>query len=132
MEVRDGEVPFAAVLSLASLHDSQVAIPLMQMSSARATILYDLADSAHDAEEIKAYSQKLGHVPVIASNPRRGETIELEPAWEIRYRERSTVERVNSDLKDNCGGTTCQGKRTLEGSLSFDVRSDSRYSETVV
>ena len=32
---------------------------------------------------------------------RRCAEIELEPAKEIRYRERSTVERGNSELKDN-------------------------------
>ena len=42
----DGDVPLAAVLTSASLHDSQVAIPLMQKVSERATVLYDLADSA--------------------------------------------------------------------------------------
>ena len=103
LAVGDGEVPLAAILSSASLHDSQVAIPLMQMSSARATILYDLADSAYDAEEIKAVSEKMGHVPVIDPNPRRGGTVELPLARKIRYRERSTEERVNSDLKDNYG-----------------------------
>ena len=51
------------------VHDSQAAIPLMQMASERATILYDLADSAYDAEEIRAFSEKLGHVP--ASQKRR-------------------------------------------------------------
>lgn len=99
----DGGVPLAAILSSASLYDSQVAIPLMQMASERATILYDLADSAYDAEEIKAFSKKLNHVPVIDPNQRRGEKIELTPAKKIRYRERSTVERGNSDLKDNYG-----------------------------
>lgn len=103
LAVGDGEVPLAAILSSASLHDSQAAIPLMQMSSERATILYDLADSAYDAEEIKVVSEKMGHVPVIDPNPRRGGTVELPPARKIRYRERSTVERVNSDLKDNYG-----------------------------
>ena len=91
------------ILSSASLHDSQAAIPLIQMSSARAKILYDLADCAYDAEEIKAVSKKMGHIPVIDPNPRRGGTVELPPARKIRYRERSTVERVNSDLKDNYG-----------------------------
>ena len=103
LAVGDGEVPLAAILSSASLHDSQAAIPLMQMSSARTTILYDLADSAYDAEEINAVSEKFGHVPVIDPNPRRGNQVELAPARKIRYRERSTVERVNSDLKDNYG-----------------------------
>ena len=73
------------------------------MSSARAKILYDLADCAYDAEEIKAVSKKMGHIPVIDPNPRRGETLELPPDRKIRYRERSAVERVNSDLKDNYG-----------------------------
>lgn len=103
LAVGDGEVPLAAILSSASLHDSQAAIPLMQMSSARAKILYDLADCAYDAEEIKTVSKKMGHIPVIDPNPRRGETLELLPDRKIRYRERSTVERVNSDLKDNYG-----------------------------
>ncbi|UKI31991.1 MAG: transposase [Lentisphaeria bacterium] len=103
LAVGDGEVPLAAILSSASLHDSQAAIPLIQMSSARAKILYDLADCAYDAEEIKAVSKKMGHIPVIDPNPRRGGTVELPPARKIRYRERSTVERVNSDLKDNYG-----------------------------
>ena len=102
-ETGDGGVPLAALLSSASMHDSQAAIPLMQMASERATILYDLADSAYDAEEIRAFSEKLGHVPVIDPNPRRGDKVELAPARKIRYRERSTVERGNSDLKDNYG-----------------------------
>ena len=34
---------------------------------------------------------------------RRGAEIELDPAKKIRYRERSTVERGNSELKDNYG-----------------------------
>ena len=73
------------------------------MASERANILYDLADSAYDAEGINAFSEKLGHVPVIDLNPRRGDKIELAPTRKIRYRERSTVERSNSDLKDNYG-----------------------------
>ena len=52
---------------------------------------------------IKTFSEKLGHVPVIDPNPRRGNKVELAPARKVRYRERSTVERVNSDLKDNYG-----------------------------
>ena len=103
LAVGDGQVPLAAILSSASLHDSQVAFPLMQMTSERATVLYDLADSAYDAEEIKSVSKNLGHVPVIDPNPRRGETVDLPPAQKIRYRERTTVERANSVLKDNYG-----------------------------
>ncbi len=103
LSLGDGGVPLAAILSSASLHDSQAAIPLMQMASERATILYDLADSAYDAEDIKEFSKKLGHVPIIDPNKRRSDKTELAPAEKVRYRERSTVERGNSDLKDNYG-----------------------------
>ena len=103
LSIGDGGVPLASVLSSASLHDSQVAIPLMQKVAERATVLYDLADSGYDAGEIKEFSRKLGHVPIIDCNKRRGEYIPLSPAEQRRYCERSTVERGNSDLKDNYG-----------------------------
>lgn len=103
LSIADGGVPLAAILTSASPHDSQVAIPLMQRTSERATALYDLADSAYDAPEIKDFSKALGRVPIIDPNKRRGGEIELSPAEKVRYRERSTVERGNSDLKDNYG-----------------------------
>jgi len=103
LSLADGGIPLAAILTSASPHDSQIAIPLMQMTSERATVLYDLADSAYDAPEIKQVSKKLGRVPIIDPNKRRGETVELTPAEKVRYRERTTVERGNSDLKDNYG-----------------------------
>lgn len=103
LSLADGGVPLAAVLTSASPHDSQVAIPLMQMTSERATVLYDLADAAYDAPEITDFSKALGRVPIFDPNKRRGTKLELAPAKKIRYRERSTVERGNSDLKDNYG-----------------------------
>ena len=42
----DGDIPVSCVLSSASLHDSQVAIPLASMTAARLTNLYDLMDAA--------------------------------------------------------------------------------------
>ena len=103
LSLADGGVPLGAILTSASPHDSQVAIPLMQITSERATVLYDLADSAYDAPEIKGFSKNLGRVPIIDPNKRRGDAVELSPAEKVRYRERSTVERGNSDLKDNYG-----------------------------
>ena len=87
-------MPLAAVLTSASLHDSQVAIPLMQKVSERATVLYDLADSTYDAEDIKNFSRKLGHIPIIDINKRRSDAIPLSPAEKRRYCERSGVERT--------------------------------------
>ena len=57
----DGDVPLAAVLTSASLHDSQFAIPLLQKVAERATVLYDLADSVYDGGDIKKFSENLRH-----------------------------------------------------------------------
>ena len=100
----DGDIPVSAILTSASLHDSQAAIPLTQMTVERITNLYDLMDSAYDAPEIHEISRSFGHVPIIDHNKRRGEKKEMSPSEKIRYNERSTAERVNSNFKDNYGG----------------------------
>jgi hypothetical protein len=46
LDVADGHIPISALLTAASLHDSQAAIPLMTMSTQRVTYLYDLMDAA--------------------------------------------------------------------------------------
>jgi len=101
----DGGIPMSAILTSASPHDSQAAIPLMQKTeTVVGQIFYDLADSAYDAPEIHAFSRRLGHVPVIDPNQRRGNVKELEPDRKRRFRGRTVVERTNSELKDNYGG----------------------------
>ena len=67
VDAADGGVPLSCILTSASLHDSQVAIPL---ATARVTNLHDLMDSAYDAPEIRAHSESLGHVAIIDANPR--------------------------------------------------------------
>jgi hypothetical protein len=104
LDVIDGDIPVSFILSSASLHDSQVAIPLAQITAQRLTNLYDLADAAYDAKEIREMSARLGHVALIDHNPRRAEKIEFSPAEARRYNERSAVERVNSHLHDEHGG----------------------------
>jgi len=104
LDVMDGDIPVSFILTSASLHDSQVAIPLAQMTAERVTSLYDLADAAYDAKEIREMSVRLDHVAIIDHNPRRGEKIEFAPAEARRYNERSTVERVNSHLHEEHGG----------------------------
>ena len=118
IDTADGDIPVSCVLTSASVHDSQVAIPLAEITAARVTNLYDLMDSAYDVPEIKARSASLGHVPIIDHKTRRGEkgAIEAEAlakrsagyrlAEDIRYNERSGAERVNSALKDSYGGRT--------------------------
>lgn len=101
----DGDIPVSALLTSASLHDSQAAIPLMQMTSKRVVSLYDLMDAAYDAPQIKEFSEALSHVSIIDPNRRRGDKIPLDPARKARFAQRSSVERVNSYLKDNHGGS---------------------------
>lgn len=106
----DGDIPVSAILTSASVHDSQVAVVLAQMTSQRIVNLYDLMDSAYDAAQIYDFSKALGHVPIIDSNPRRGEKRQMSPAEKIRYGQRSSAERVNSNLKDNHGGSKIRVK----------------------
>ena len=114
----DGGIPISCVLTSASTHDSQVAIPLAKISSQRVTNLYDLMDSAYDVPQIHENSRQLGHVPLIDKHPRRDKALKEELKAESkrsrivghqmaeskRYNERSTVERVNARLKDEFGG----------------------------
>ena len=104
LDTVDGDLPVSAVLTSARTHDSQVAIPLAQMTAARLTSLYDLMDSAYDAPQIRAFSEQLGHVPLIDANPRGGEKMPFAPAQARRFGERSASERVNSLLKERYGG----------------------------
>ncbi len=118
----DGGVPISCVLTSASMHDSQVAIPLATMTATRVTNLYDLMDAAYDDAAIKQHSRDLNHVPIIDINPRATPGLKQELADEakrrrlvghrmaedVRYGERSTAERVNAGLKDHHGGRTVQ------------------------
>jgi len=123
LDVIDGDIPLSWIVSSASLHDSQAAIPLAQMSAKRVTSLYDLADAAYDAKEIREMSARLGHVPIIDHNPRRGEKRAFAPAEAVRYRERSAVERVYSHLHDNHGGrhVRVRGAAKVAAHLSFGL-----------
>jgi hypothetical protein len=102
-DVNDCGLPVSVVLTAASLHDSQVAIPLMKMSSAKVDYLYDLMDSAYDAGPIYEVSMSLGHVPIIDKNPRGKEIIPMAPHEAARYNERTAAERFNSRIKEEFG-----------------------------
>ena len=116
IDAADGGIPVSCLLTSASLHDSQAAIPLAEISHGRVNSLYDMMDSAYDAPQIKAHSRALGHVPIIDVNPRnkikkqelaaeakRRKIANYTLAEDQRYNERSTVERVNGRIKDEFG-----------------------------
>jgi len=110
LDVDDNGIPISAILTSASLHDSQVAIPLAVTTSERVVNLYDLMDSAYDAELIKAQSRSLGHVPIVDQNPRNSEKVAMDPAKSIRYKIRSAAERANGRLKEEFGASMLRVK----------------------
>jgi hypothetical protein len=137
LDIADGCVPISAILTSASLNDSQVAIPLAEMTARRVVNLYDLMDAAYDAPGIIAHSKSLGHIPLIDKNPRRDKALadelkaeskrqkllNLELAEKIRYNERTTAERANARLKDEFGGrvVTVRGHVKVMCHLMFGV-----------
>jgi len=118
LDAADGQIPISCILTSASTHESQVALPLATMTSQRVTNLYDLMDSSYDAPIIREHSRSLGHVPIIDINPRRNtklkeeqkaearrlELLHFELPEDRRYKERTNVERVYARLKDEFGG----------------------------
>ncbi|MHB2009953.1 MAG: transposase [Acidobacteriaceae bacterium] len=120
LDVADGQIPISCILTSASLYDSQAAIPLARLTAQRVTHLYDLMDSAYDAQSIHEQIRGLGQIPIIDAHPRRDaaqkaelqaeakrrKLLNFNDAEDVRYRERTTVERVNARLKDEFGGRT--------------------------
>ena len=122
LDVADGQIPITALLTSASLHDSQAAIPLATITARRVTNLYDVMDTAYYATEILEHSRELGHVPIVRA-PRRREGRELSWAEADRLRERTMVERVYGRLKDEFGGRNIRvrGARKVMAHLMFGV-----------
>jgi hypothetical protein len=123
LDVADGQVPVSCLLTSASMHDSQAAIPLARLTASRVTNLYDLMDSAYDAQQIHECSQRLGHVAIIEPQKRGGKKLELAPAARARFAERTTVERVYARLKDEFGGRSIRvrGHAKVLAHLMFGV-----------
>jgi transposase len=147
MDVADGQIPITCLLTAVRLHDSQVAIPLATLTAVRVTSLYDLMDCAYDANEIRAHSRSLGHVPLISPAPRHQftcqkvklrknshatkivRTVEHLPprqltwAEEDRMQERTMCERVFARLKDEFGGRAIRvrGATKIMAQLMFGV-----------
>ncbi len=115
-DVNDCGLPVSVVLTAASLHDSQVAIPMMKMSSDRVDYLYDLMDAAYDAGPIYEVSTKLGHVPIIDKNSRGKEIIPMAPHEAVRYNERTAVEPDKGRIwrKEHYGSGRTEGKDALD------------------
>ena len=131
----DGQIPISVVLTSASVHDSQVAIPLATMSTQRVTYWYELMDLAYWAQHIKENSRELGHVPIVDPKAPGGPKSqakdipmdkpkpELSWAEKDRYQQRTMVERANARLKDEFGGRNVRvrGAAKVMAHLMFGV-----------
>ncbi len=124
LDVADGGIPISCILTSASLHDSQVALPLATLTAQRVSNCYDLMDAAYDAQIIKEHSRALGHVPLIDCHTKRGgEKQVFAPHEAQRFKERSTVERVVGRLKEEFGGRSIRvrGSAKVMTSLMFGM-----------
>ena len=119
-------VPMIGITTSASVHDSQVAIPIMKFIHQRVnTVFYDLCDKAYDAEPIRQVSYSLGHCPIIDHKKRRGEKeiIPMEPDRAETYKGRTVVERFFGRLKDEFGGNSVRvrGYKKVHAHLMFGL-----------
>ena len=122
------QIPVSCVLTSASVHDSQVAIPLMTMTGARVSYLYDLMDAAYDAAAIHDHSKALGHAPIIDRNFRAQHEAKAEWAKEVErmklihmpdpddviFNFRTLAERVNARLKDEFGARSVRVRGAIK------------------
>lgn len=134
--VVDGDIPITAIYTCASVHDSQVAIPVINETTKRVNYLYDLCDKAYDSQPIAAFSKIRGHSPIIDVNPRNceetktaieGDKLLIKMGFRTpmsnHYNHRSSVERVNSYLKDSfgCKHVYVKGATKVASHLMFGV-----------
>jgi transposase len=139
----DGDIPITAFYSGANVHDSSVALPLIQETSKRVNYLYDLQDAGYDADIIRELSMKFGHRPIIDINPKNSKELKAKIELikherkifeylnqhldldEKHYNQRSMVERVNKYLKDDfgCDKIYYQGATKIASVLAFGILS---------
>jgi len=139
----DGDIPIAAFYSGANVHDSSVALPLMQESSKRVNYLYDLQDAGYDSDIIREFSTRLGHRPLVDINPKNSKVLKAKiellkherDSFKMinqhinldkeHYNQRSMVERVNKYLKDDfgCDKIYYQGATKVASVLAFGILS---------
>ena len=123
LDVADGQIPISCLLTSASLHDSQAAVPLAEMTAQRVTSLYDLMDRDYESHQILQHSEKLGHVPIIDRQKHGGQKVEMDPHRAVRFRERTAVERVYARLKEEFGGQSVRvrGAAKVMAHLMFGI-----------
>ncbi len=143
ISVVDGDIPITAIYSAANVHDSSLALPLIQETSRKVHYLYDLQDAGYDADIIREFSIKHNHRPIIDINPKNSKVLKakMELMKEEKqkfialhlplssdtqhYNQRSMVERVNAYMKDDfgCSKIYYQGATKVASVLQFAILS---------
>jgi len=123
LDVADGQVPITCLLTAASLHDSQAAVPMAEITAKRVTNLYDLMDKGYESDLIRQHSEKLGHVPIVDRQKRGSQDYQMAPHEAARFRERTAVERVCARLKDEFGAASVRvrGAAKVMAHLMFGI-----------
>jgi hypothetical protein len=143
ISVVDGDIPITAIYSGANVHDSSVALPLINETSKKVSYLYDLQDAGYDSNIIRDFSKKLNHRPLIDINPKNSKELkgkiqlikDEKKKFEIlnltqsldthHYNQRSMVERVNKYLKEDfgCSNIYYKGATKVASVLAFGILS---------
>jgi len=125
VDVTGDGIPISAVTTSASVHDSQVAIPLMKQTTERTLgVCYQLMDAGYVGKPILQAAAELGQVAIVAPKGTSKEpAVPLDPARKATYSLRCVVERFFSDLKDNRGGSfiRVKGHRKVHLHLMFGL-----------
>lgn len=102
LDVEDHGIPLSYIVTSASTHGTQAAIPLETMTMQRVCSLYSLMDAGYVSADISNYVESYGKVPVIYPKKEKGKDfIPLDPAKVERFKNRTVVERANSRVKDD-------------------------------
>ena len=136
IDVACGQITVSCVLTSASVHDSQVAIPLMTMTGAPVSYLYDLMDAAYDAAAIHDRARTLGHAPIIDRNfraqhevkaeigtgSRRMKFIHMPDANDVIYDFRTMVEHVDARTEGRIRDRFLRVRGSIKVKCPPDVR----------
>ena len=125
VDTADGGIPVSCIMTSASTHDSQVAIPLGTLTAGRVENLYDLMDAAYDSIEIWAHCILLGHKPIIDVNPRR--SVEMQEALKQEKKARRTLGLVFPEERRSARYVVRSGSERSDQWASLGMSSAARH-----
>ena len=101
----DTGMPVGCIFTSASVHDSQVAIPLAEMTAQQITYLYECMDNAYDAAQIHDHSKKNGRVSIIDANPQRNKDLKKRLMHFVQMVRNfdKMLRKINHDLQNADG-----------------------------